>query len=145
MDSHKRVLLNQCSISSTYPDLPEKLISRDSFLDMIEGQLETNKVLVIDGDKGVGLTTTLAMFAGKHNKNSISYFCSDFSTIALNVAKFKASVNDQLDFYISGANHLTTSEVRTPNPLFRIVRKLKQNKQVLYFVFDLYIFSLLHP
>lgn len=136
MDSHKRVLLNQCSISSTYPDLPEKLISRDSFLDMIEGQLETNKVLVIDGDKGVGLTTTLAMFAGKHNKNSISYFCSDFSTIALNVAKFKASVNDQLDFYISGANHLTTSEVRTPNPLFRIVRKLKQNKQVLYFVFD---------
>ncbi len=136
MNSQKRVLLNQCSASSTYPNLPEKLISRDSFLDMIEGQLDINRVLVIDGDKGVGLTTTLAMFAGKHSKNSISYFCSDFSTIALNVAKFKASINNQLDFYINGADNLTTQKVKNPSPLSRIMRKLKQDNHVLYFVFD---------
>ena len=45
---------NLCSISATFPELPQEYISRDSFLEMMESQLEDNKVLVIDGDEGDG-------------------------------------------------------------------------------------------
>lgn len=122
---------NLCSISTTYPELPQEYISRDSFLEMMENQLEDNRVLVIDGDEGVGLTTTLAMFAGRHSMNCVSYFCSNFSNTGLNVAKIQDSVNEQLAFFINGVDGAEDT-VNT----YRIMRKIRQNNQKLYFVFD---------
>ena len=124
-------ILNLCNISSTFPELPKEFISRDSFLEMIESQLEDNKVLVVDGDEGVGLTTTLAMFAGRHNMNCVSYFCSNFSNTGLNASKIIASVEEQLAFFVRGIDE-TNDTVNT----YRIMRKIRQNEQKLYFVFD---------
>lgn len=122
---------NLCSISATFPELPQEYISRDSFLEMMESQLEDNKVLIIDGDEGVGLTTTLAMFAGRHNMNCVSFFCSNFSNTGLNVSKIQDSVDEQLVFFINGVEG-SENTVNT----YRIMRKIRQNNQKLYFVFD---------
>lgn len=132
----KTPMLNICGISSTFPEMPNEMISRDSLLEMIESYLEKNKVLVINGDRGVGLTTILAMFAGRHSQNGISYFCSDFTSLVSNTAIIKANIVEQLDYYVDGINNQIKREKVVISSLYRIMRKLKQKNQVLYFIFD---------
>lgn len=46
--------------SETKPRIKEHLISREQYLEFLEGQMEENRVLCVQGVEGVGVTTTLA-------------------------------------------------------------------------------------
>lgn len=46
--------------SETKPRIRERLISREQYLEFLEGQMEENRVLCVQGVEGVGVTTTLA-------------------------------------------------------------------------------------
>lgn len=56
-------LINMFSLSETRPELGDHLISREQYLSFLENQLEDHTVLCVDGEEGVGVTTTLALFA----------------------------------------------------------------------------------
>ena len=69
--------------SETKPRIRERLISREQYLEFLEGQLEENKVLCVQGVEGVGVTTTLALFAKRHGSHCASYFNNGWSRYLL--------------------------------------------------------------
>lgn len=75
----KAELLNMYSRSETRPKLRENMISRDQYLDLYDSQLEDNRVLCVAGEEGVGVTTTLALFAKRHCDECASYFNNGWS------------------------------------------------------------------
>ena len=72
-------VLDMYSFSETRPKLREVMISREQYLDLFDSQLEENRVLCVAGDEGVGVTTTLALFARRHGDCCASYFNNGWS------------------------------------------------------------------
>lgn len=95
-------ILNMCSLNSTFPEIPHKVISRDSYLDLFEEQFQNTRVLCVDGNEGVGVTTTLALFALRHPYNCISYFNNGFLRSLLMVETIEFNIGSQLKFYVTG-------------------------------------------
>ena len=92
-------ILNMCNLNSTFPEIPHKVISRDSYLDLFEEQFQNTRVLCVDGNEGVGVTTTLALFALRHPYNCISYFNNGFLRSLLMVETIEFNIGRQLKFY----------------------------------------------
>lgn len=67
-------VLNMYTLSESKPRLRKDMISRVSYLDFFHDSFESYKVLCVDGEEGVGVTSTLAMFANMHGDCCASYF-----------------------------------------------------------------------
>ena len=83
--------------SETKPRIRERLISREQYLEFLEGQLEENRVLCVQGVEGVGVTTTLALFAKRHGSHCVSYFNNGWSRYLLNPRVIASSLQLQLE------------------------------------------------
>lgn len=83
--------------SETKPHIRERLISREQYLEFLEGQLEENRVLCVQGEEGVGVTTTLALFAKRHGNHCASYFNNGWSRYLLNPKAIVSSLQSQLE------------------------------------------------
>ena len=70
----KAELLNMFTLSETRPRMRGEIISRERYLDFFEEQFGEDHILCVDGPEGVGVTTTLALFAKRHGDNCASYF-----------------------------------------------------------------------
>ena len=90
-------LLNMYSRSETRPKLRENMISRDQYLDLYDSQLEENRVLCVAGEEGVGVTTTLALFARRHSDDGASYFNNGWSRHLLSPQTIVRSLLHQLE------------------------------------------------
>lgn len=129
-------ILNMCNLNSTFPEIPHKVISRDSYLDLFEEQFQNTRVLCVDGNEGVGVTTTLALFALRHPYNCISYFNNGFLRSLLMVETIEFNIGRQLKFYVTGnIDKNTEDNILQPN-IYRAARKSKRERKFLYFVFD---------
>ena len=62
-------LVNMYSLSETRPKLRRDMISRDQYLDLFDSQFEDERVLCLTGAEGVGVTSTLGLFARRHGDN----------------------------------------------------------------------------
>jgi len=83
--------------SETKPRIKERLISREQYLEFLEGQMEENRVLCVQGVEGVGVTTTLALFAKRHGNHCASYFNNGWSRYLLNPMAIVSSLKRQLE------------------------------------------------
>lgn len=129
-------------MSETMPRVGERLISREQYLDFLEGQLEENKVLCVQGEEGVGVTTTLALFAKRHGDICASYFNNGWSRYLLNPKAIVCSLRKQLEQLGVKNVNVDENESRNENEkeltewVFRLNKFTRNNKCFVYFVFD---------
>ena len=133
-------LLNMYSRSETRPKLRENMISRDQYLDLYDSQLEENRVLCVAGEEGVGVTTTLALFARRHGDECASYFNNGWSRHLLSPQTIVRSLLHQLELLdvnnSKDEKDKDNIDEKNLTPwIYKLSRRAKK-KNYLYFVFD---------
>lgn len=130
--------LTNGNVNATFPNLPQDIIIRDEYLNVIEKKLEFSDILFINGETGVGITTLLALFAREKSNSVISHFFSFRQTylpefLIDNLAR-------QIHFY---STNEIIDEIFTDDTLsnlyknfLRKIRINEKNNQKLYFIFD---------
>ena len=121
--------------SETKPRIRERLISREQYLEFLEGQLEENKVLCVHGVEGVGVTTTLALFAKRHGSHCASYFNNGWSRYLLNPKAIVSSLQSQLELASSNIED-GNNEKNLTTWVYRLNKMTRGKNCYFYFVFD---------
>ena len=121
--------------SETKPRIRERLISREQYLEFLEGQLEENKVLCVQGVEGVGVTTTLALFAKRHGSHCASYFNNGWSRYLLNPKAIVSSLQSQLEFASANIED-GDNEKNLTTWVYRLNKMTRGKNCYFYFVFD---------
>lgn len=132
-------IVDLCVLSDTMPDLPARFIPRDNYLDSMVESLKVKDVFFLDAEEGMGVTTTLAMFAKCHSYNCISYFNNGLVKQLLEPAFIEQSLIKQLYFFIDNSVLLTDEQAGSLSlkALYLKLRKrIRQTGETLYFVFD---------
>ncbi len=129
-------LVDMFSLSETKPRIRENLISREQYLDFLDQQSEEYKVLCVDGVEGVGISTTLALFAQRHSYNCASYFNNGWSRHLLNPQAIVRCLLRQLAFYTKVNLDPNEEETTLVNCIFRLNRLTRNTHKYIYFVFD---------
>lgn len=130
----KAELLNMFTLSETRPRMRDEIISRERYLDFFEEQFGEDHILCVDGPEGVGVTTTLALFAKRHGDNCASYFNNGWSRHLLSPHTIAQSLLAQLSRYTG----LTLNPEETESSLAQCIYRLSKasKNKLLYFVFD---------
>ena len=131
-------------MSETKPRIRERLISRDQYLDFLDGQLEENRVLCVQGEEGVGVTTTLALFAKRHGSHCASYFNNGWSRYLLSPKAIVSSLRKQLEQLIGRKFNVDEDENENGNEnekkltewVYRLNKLARSKNRFVYFVFD---------
>jgi hypothetical protein len=111
-------------------------VSRELYINLFEQQFENNRVLCVNGDEGVGVTTVLAMFAFKHANECVTYFINDSSSnYHIDLKALEQSFAKQLSFYISSQREQSENESLS-SLMYRTFRKSSKQGKPLYFVLD---------
>lgn len=121
--------------SETKPRIRERLISREQYLEFLEEQLEENRVLCVQGVEGVGVTTTLALFAMRHGSHCASYFNNGWSRYLLNPKAIVSSLQCQLELAISSIKD-GDNEKNLTTWVYRLNKMTRGKNRYFYFVFD---------
>ena len=121
--------------SETKPHIRERLISREQYLEFLEGQLEENKVLCVQGVEGVGVTTMLALFAKRHGSRCASYFNNGWSRYLLNPKAIVSSLQSQLELTSSNTED-GDNEKNLTTWVYRLNKMTRGKDCYFYFVFD---------
>lgn len=124
------------SLSETRPKGSKYIISRDSLLDLFDSQFEEEKVLCVTGIEGVGVTTTLAMFAQRHSNCCASYFNNGWSRHLLNPQSIAYSLLRQLSWYTNSDLNSEVNATSLAQCVYKLSRATKNKAKYLYFVFD---------
>lgn len=128
-------IMNMFYRSETKPRIRERLISREQYLEFLEGQLEENRVLCVQGVEGVGVTTTLALFAKRHGSHCASYFNNGWSRYLLNPKAIVSSLQNQLEQ--ANANIEDGDNEKTLTTwVYRLNKMTRGKNHYFYFVFD---------
>lgn len=121
--------------SETKPHIRERLILREQYLEFLEGQLEENKVLCVQGVEGVGVTTMLALFAKRHGSRCASYFNNGWSRYLLNPKAIVSSLQSQLELTSSNTED-GDNEKNLTTWVYRLNKMTRGKDCYFYFVFD---------
>ena len=135
----KAEIVDLCYLSDTMPDLPARYIPRDNYLNTMVENLKIKDVFFLDAEEGIGVTTTLAMFAKIHSCNCISYFNNGMVKQLLEPSFIEQSLIKQLFFFIDNSVQLTDEQARRfdlTSLYVRLKRKIRQTGETLFFVFD---------
>ena len=136
VDYIENKIINMYTLSETHPCIPKVTISRESYIDFFERQFDEDQVLCVDGSEGVGVTTTLAMFAQKHNNDCVSYFNNGWSRHLLNPQCIVQSLLVQLDFYTNSKLNPQETETSLDHIFYKLNRATRNKTKYLFFVFD---------
>lgn len=121
--------------SETKPRIREQLISREQYLEFLEGQMEENRVLCVQGVEGVGVTTTLALFAKRHGSHCASYFNNGWSRYLLNPKAIVSSLQSQLEQANANVED-GDNEKNLTTWVYRLNKMTRGKNRYFYFVFD---------
>lgn len=121
--------------SETKPRIRERLISREQYLEFLEGQLEENRVLCVQGGEGVGVTTTLALFAKRHGSHCVSYFNNGWSRYLLNPRVIASSLQLQLEQAKANVED-NDSEKNLTTWVYQLNKMTRGQNCYVFFVFD---------
>lgn len=131
-------VLDMYSLSDTKPT-PKKhdsIISREPLLDLFDSQFEVAKVLCVGGEEGVGVSTTLGMFAQRHGNCCASYFYNGWSRHLLSPQAIAYSLLRQLEWYTNQDFNLDENKTSLSQCVYKLSRTSKNKAKCLYFVFD---------
>lgn len=121
--------------SETKPRIKEHLISREQYLEFLEGQMEENRVLCVQGVEGVGVTTTLALFAKRHGSHCASYFNNGWSRYLLNPKAIASSLQRQLQQDNANVED-NESEKNLTTWVYQLNKMTRGKDRYVIFVFD---------
>lgn len=125
-----------CTLCNTFPSLPEKVLSRDKYIDLIDDQFNNHKILCIESNEGVGITTLIAMFAQRHAESCVSYFFDNGMTMLNSHSDFEKSMLKQLSYYARKGDSVQEKIDRANALMFRTMRLARSRKGFLYFAID---------
>ena len=129
----KTELHTMCSYSESMPVVPEAIITREQYMDLFDSKFITQKVLIINGTSGVGISTLMALYAQRHANECASYFVTKWSRAMLNTQVIDESMVKQLKHYVSE----NTNDVNTLTPLIhKANNESRKKKGNVYFVID---------
>lgn len=75
MKSIDATIIDTTYFSQNFPsEIAQNKIERDNYLLQFKSELDTYKVLFIEGEEDSGKTTLLAEFVNSHKRNSVSIF-----------------------------------------------------------------------
>lgn len=132
-------ILDLCSQSETFPKLPSysSIIDRESEIEQIESLLDEQdekRVVFVDGQDGVGVTTLLGLLVQRHPNHCISYFNDGFSRFSLSPEIVERSLVRQVYFYIYNTPLPDGMDYELNSLYLKLLHKAKTTP--LFFVFD---------
>ena len=138
--SNDTMIRDMFYMSEMKPRIRERLISREQYLDFLEGQLEENRVLCVQGEEGVGVTTTLALFAKRHGSHCASYFNNGWSRYLLSPKAIVCSLQKQLEQLVvrkvNVDGNRNENEKKLTEWVYRLNKLTRSKNRYVYFVFD---------
>lgn len=134
-------IIDMWAFSGFPPAIPTKEIPRHSDIALCENRLQTDHILCLKGEYGVGLSNLLSQFARRHHNNCVSYFYNDIDRIRLNANVIGASIAEQLYWYAyeqpMPANSINDGESSIPMIYNHVMKAMRRkHDEVMYFVFD---------
>lgn len=140
-ESSKGEVIDMWSFSGFPPKTPVKEILRNSDITLCENRLQTDHILCLNGEYGVGLSTLLSQFARHHRRNCVSYFYNDNDRIRLNANVIGASIAEQLYWYAYEKpmpdDSIKDGESSIPIIYSHVMKAMRRkHDDVMYFVFD---------
>lgn len=123
-----------CSCSETFPEIPVNVTSREKYLTLIEEQFNDHKIICVEGQEGVGVSTLLAMFALRHSDDCVSFFANGQGYTNCNPNIFEESVRKQLSCYTR--KDVEEIDASSDALIFKAMRTSRSRKGYLYFALD---------
>ena len=129
-------ILDMTYFSGTFPEQAVDELWRDVQLSLCEEKLETNTVVCVTGEEGIGMTTFLSQFARRHSTNCVSYFYNSFDRIRLNSEVMERDITEQLYWFATKCP--CPNDIKHISDVYsKVMKALRQTKcGVMYFVFD---------
>ena len=129
-------IIDACSLSDTFPEIPECMISRLQYVKHFESQLKHWDVIFVHGDEGYGLTNTLAQFVMSHRNTCFSYFANDLDQFLYNEELILNSLGKQMAFYINPDNFNSDTGLSFSNLSLQLLKAKRKYSETFYFVLD---------
>ncbi|HHM0730622.1 TPA: hypothetical protein ACRFJD_003673, partial [Elizabethkingia anophelis] len=141
MKSIDATIIDTTYFSQNFPsEIAQNKIERDNYLLQFKSELDTYKVLFIEGEEDSGKTTLLAEFVNSHKRNSVSIFFNPLNKIDYDIDYFFQNLNAQLNFLITSsidAPSGNTQNISSFRALLHQLRKKYKNKSdKFYLVID---------
>lgn len=138
-NTNESKIVDLCYLCDNYPDLPESdlMLPRDVEVKHLADLLKNNNIIFLDGKDGIGITTSLALFAKEHPFNCVSYFYDGFTKAWLSPDVIEESLVKQLGFYAyNDTKAVSYPSTKIQSLIVKISQRQRQSDLPLYFVFD---------
>ena len=129
-------IIDVCSLSDTFPEIPQYIIPRLQYVKLFESQLKQWDVIFVHGDEGYGLTNTLAQFVMNHRNTCFSYFVNDLDQFLYNEELILDSLGRQMAFYINPDNYNSDKSLSFNNLALQLLKAKRKYSETFYFVLD---------
>ncbi|WP_248732369.1 hypothetical protein [Pseudomonas sp. MWU13-2517] len=98
-------ILNNWNYGNSFPRVVGSEVSRDDVLETIsEIFTSSTAVVFLEGDSGIGLTSTLAQFVCRDEKQCFSLFMSPASRLSYDLSYIRVRIAEQLKLFLDGTN-----------------------------------------
>ncbi len=134
----KGELLFPYTVAKEFPDLAEpSLIERKNITETIERLFAETPIVFLEGEEGLGATTTLAQFAFQIPEKTFSLFIKPASRITYTIEYLRLVLAEQFSVYLDGEP--LKKDVISPqeyNTLLYRLRRRANKKNPVFFVID---------
>jgi len=131
--------INLPIICRNFPKSLDSEVYRENLLDTIDRTFKSNsKILIIEGNEGIGKTTLLAQFAKRHADSALSLFIKPVSRLSYSPEYLREVLCEQINciFPKSQIDSNLVNDLSMLNQLSKLQKFALINKKVFYFVVD---------
>lgn len=135
------VLMDLTKVCSTFPELKKHNIQRENMIIAIEGMLNDNEIVVVEGNDGIGKTTLVAQFANTFPEQTFCLFIRSTSRWAYDSQILTRNLCEQIgwvlhkDKYLENDNELEVNQLLHKR-IQELQRKANRDQETYYFVVD---------
>lgn len=129
-------IMDLCSLSETFPEVPQIVIPRLQYIKHFECELKQCNVIFVHGQEGYGVTNTLAQFVQSHGKTCFSYFANELDKFLYRKDVILKSLGEQIAFYISPDMYNNVDKQSFAELQLQLMRAKRKYGETVYFVLD---------
>ena len=140
MGNQKTQIMDLVTISNNFPEIKEQEISRDNIINTIETIYQKDyKIILLEGNEGIGKTTLCAQFARKYPNNAFSLFIQPTSQYLYDPDFLIFDLCNQVSWIVEKKIIHTVEDANIKvlrNNIYILSRIAKANKEKYYFIID---------
>lgn len=129
-------IIDTCSLSDTFPEIPQIMIPRLQYVKHFETQLNQWNVIFVHGEEGYGVTNTLAQFVLNHRNTCFSYFANDLDQFLYNEEIILKSLSNQVAFYVNPESYNNDNPQSFCELQLQLLKAKRKYGETFYFVLD---------